>query len=127
MSVLQSELEMIADETFRAEGRTGAESLRLISTFVGDKDHVLGDGKYSFRTSIYHEAMSMVFHYKDIKLEEVRISLAAAVGSRLFWLRAGVTENGPFQRSLTQYLERRYLQGGPTKILCNVPDWAIDI
>ena len=124
ITVLQSELKMIAHETFRPEGRTGDELLRLINITVGDKDNFFGD---SFRTSIYHEAMSMVFHHKNIKLEEVRISLAAAVGSRLFWRGEGVPENGPFRENLRLYLERCYPQAGSTDKPRKVPGWAVDI
>lgn len=141
--VLQRELQKIANETFRPEGGTGAELSQLMSNFVGDKDRFFGDGGHSFGTSIYHEAMSMVFRHNNIELEEVRLLLAAAVGSKLLWpgssliwpavgsrlpwLREGGAENGAFQASLRQYLERCYLQRRSVKTSGNVPSWALDI
>ena len=127
MSALERELKVIADKTFRPEGRTGDELLQLIKMLVRDKDRFFGDGEFSFGTSMYHEAMSMVFDHKNIKLEEVRISLAAAVGSRLFCLREGVMENEHFRKNMRLYLERCYLQAASPDRSRNVPDWAIDI
>ena len=41
MSVLENELKMIADKTFRPEGRTGDELLQRIRSFIEDKNHFL--------------------------------------------------------------------------------------
>ncbi len=127
VGVLQHELEMIPDKTFRPEGRTGKELSQLLSLIVGDKDGFFGDGAHSFLTSIYHEAMSMVFQNKDIKLEDIRISLAAAVGAKLLLLQVRIEETEPFQENLRQYLESCYLEAKSSEKSRNVPGWAIDI
>lgn len=125
--VLQRELELIPDKTFRSEGRTGEELLQSLNLVTSDKERFFIDEKHSFLTSTYHEAMSMVFRHKKIKLEDIRISFAAAVGSKLFWLREGAEETEPFQRNVRLYLERCYLQAEETEKSRNVPGWAIDI
>ena len=56
----------------------------MLNAITGDKDNFFGDERHSHQTSHYLEAMSMVFQYNDIKLEDVRICLAAAAGSKLF-------------------------------------------
>ncbi|KAF6218006.1 hypothetical protein HO133_006418 [Letharia lupina] len=125
--VLQRELELIPDKTFRSEGRTGEELSQSLNLVTGDKERFFIDEKHSFLTSTYHEAMSMVFRHKNIKLEDIRISLAAAVGSKLFWLREGAEETEPFQRNVRLYLERCYLQAEETEKSRNAPGWAVDI
>ncbi len=131
IGVLRHELRTIRDKTFRPEGRTGEELSHELSSIVGEKDSFFGAGKHSFSASTYHEAMCMVFRYRNVKLEDARIALAAAVGSKLFYLRDGGREGAeglePFQNSMRQYLERCYLQAEPIEKSRNVPSWAIDV
>ena len=131
VSVLQRELRMIPDKTFRPEGRTGEELSRLLGLIVGDKDDFSGVGNYNSLAYTYHEGMCMVFRHQGINLDDIRISLAAAVGSKLFWRRDGAREGAeglePFQENTRRYLERCYLQAEPTKTSWNVPGWAIDV
>ena len=69
----------------------------MLNAIAGDKDGFFGDEQHSRQTSHYHEAMSMVFqHHNDIKLEDVRIPLATAVGSKLFWRQQEAEEDGVF-------------------------------
>ena len=129
VGVLRRELGMVRDETDRPEGRTGGELSQELSLIVGDKDNFFG--AHSSAASIYHEAMCMVFRYRNVKMEDVRIALAAAVGSKLFCVRDGGREGAerlePFQSSMRQYLERCYLQVEPVEKSRNVPSWAIDL
>ena len=127
VSILQRELRMMPEKTFRPEGKTGEELSQQLDLVVGDKDRFFGVGGHSFLASTYNEAMSMVFRHKDIKLDDVRISLAAAVGSRLFWLREGAQGTELFQENMRQYLERCYLQAESTEKPRNIPGWAIDV
>ena len=127
IGVLQRELEKIPDKRFRPEGRTGKELSQLLGLIVGDKDVFFGDKANSFLTSTYHEAMSMVFQNKDIKLEDIRISLAAAVGAKLVLLQVRIGETESFQENLRQYLESCYLEAKSSEKSRNVPGWAIDI
>ena len=131
VSILQRELMMIGWKTFRPEGRTGEELCQQLSLIVGDKDDFFGDGNHSFLASIYHESMSMVFNHREINLEDVRMSLATAVGSRLLLSqdgdRYGGERLGSFQRNMRLYLERCYIAEEPTKRSRNVPGWAIDV
>lgn len=129
--VLQRELMVIPWKTFRPEGRTGEELCQQLSLIFGDKDDFFGDGNHSFLASIYHESMSMVFDHRGIDLEDVRMSLATAVGSRLLLSgdgdQDGAKNLGSFQRNMRLYLERCYITEGPTKRSRNVPAWAIDV
>ncbi|KAL9128846.1 MAG: hypothetical protein Q9175_007442 [Cornicularia normoerica] len=128
---LQHELKVIPNRTFRPQGRTGEELFHQLSLIVGNKVGFFGAGKHSVLTSIYHESMSLVFHHKNIKFEDVRMSLAAAVGSSLLADRAGAREVAEglehFQEDMRQYLERCYLQAIPRRKSRNVPAWAIDV
>lgn len=99
----------------------------MLNTIAGGKDHFFGYEQHSHQTSHYHEAMSMVFKHNDVKLEDVRISLAAAVGSKLFWREKEAEEDESFLINLRHYLERCYLQTKPTKKVRNIPAWAIDV
>ena len=131
VGILQRQLGMIPGKTFRPEGRTGEELSQRLSLFVFDKDSYFGSGAHSSVTSTYHEAMSLVFYHRDISFDDVRISLAAAVGTKLFWLPEGNQEGAenfePFQESLRQYLQRCYLAAGPAEKSRDVPGWAIDV
>ena len=66
-----------------------------------------------------------------IKVEDVRISLAAAVGSRLFFSlfgdRGGARILESFQHNMRNYLERCCLQAEATEKSRNIPEWAIDV
>lgn len=131
--VLQRELTMIPHQTFRAESRTGEELSQQLSLIVGDKNDFFGVTN-SYLTSTYHESMSLVFRHKKIKLEDVRISLAAAVGSRRFLGRVkdrggSAKSHEAFQQNMEMYLERCYLEVDATmeKSSRNVPEWAIDV
>ena len=127
--ILQRELMMIPRKTFRPEGGTGEELCQRLSFIIGDKDNFFGEGNY--RASIYHESMSMVFDHQGIHLEDVRISLATAVGSRLLLSRDGDGDGaerlGSFQRNMRMYLERCYIAEERKKRSRNVPGWAIDV
>lgn len=128
--VLQRELTMIPHQTFRPEGRAGMELSKRLNLISGDKNAFFGVDN-SYLTSIYHESMSLVFRHKEIKLEDVRISLAAAVGSRRFLRRVEVsaTSHELFQKNMQKYLERCYLEADTKteKSSRNVPEWAIDV
>ena len=131
ISILQRELMMIRWKTFRPEGRTGEELCQQLSLIVGDKDDFFGGGNHSFLAAIYHESMSMVFDHRGINLDDVGMSLATAVGSRLLLSgdgdREGAERLGSFQRNMRMYLERCYIAEEPTKRSRNVPGWAIDV
>ena len=127
VQVLQRELMKTSSKSFRPQGKPGEELSRVLNAIAGDKDHCFGDEQHSNQTSHYHEAMYLVFQHNDIKLEEVRISLAAAVGSKLFCCQKEAEEDESFQINLGHYLERCYLHSEPTQKPCNVPVWAIDV
>lgn len=131
--VLQRELTMIPHQTFRPESRTGEELSQRLSLIADDKNAFFGV-KNSGLTSTYHESMSLVFRHKEIKLVDVRISLAAAVGSRRFLRRVkdrggSAKSHEAFQQNMEKYLERCYLEADATteKSSRNVPEWAIDV
>ena len=130
ISILQRELMMIPRKTFRPEGKTGEVLCQQLSPIPGDKDDFFG-GKSGHLASLYHESMSMVFDHRGINLEDVRMSLASAVGSRLLLYRDGDRDEaeqlGSFQRNMRMYLERCYIAEEPTKRSRNVPGWAIDV
>lgn len=129
ISILQRELMMIPLKTFRPDGKTGEELCQHLSLIAGDKDNFFGGGNY--RASVYHESMSMVFDHRGINLEDVRMSLATAVGSRLLLSgdgdQDGAESLGSFQRNMRMYLERCYIAEAPRKRSRNVPGWAIDV
>ena len=131
IGTLQRELMTIPWKTFRPDGRTGEELCQQLSLIVGDKDDFFGGGNHSFLASIYHESMSMVFDHRGINLDDVGMSLATAVGSRLLLSGDGDGEGaerlGSFQRHMRMYLERCYIAEGPAKRSRNVPGWAIDV
>ena len=127
VQVLQHELMKTPKTSFRPQGKTGEELSRVLNAIGGGKDHFFGDEQHSHQTSHYHEAMSMVFKNNDVKLEDVRISLAAAVGSKLFWREREAEEDESFQINLRHHLERCYLQTKPTKKARSIPAWAIDV
>ena len=131
ISILQHELMMISRKAFRPEGRTGEELCQQLSLLVGDKDDFFGGGNHSFLASVYHESMSMVFNHRGIHLEDVAMSLATAVGSRLLLSGNGDREEAErlksFQRNMRVYLERCYIAEALTKRSRNVPGWAIDV
>ena len=127
VQVLQCELMKTPRMSFRPQGKTGEELSRVLNAIAGDKDHFFGDEQHSHQTSHYHEAMSMVFQHNDIELDDVRISLAAAVGSKSFWRQMEAEEDESFQTNLGHYLERCYLQTKPRHKARNVPAWAIDV
>ena len=131
VSILKRDLMEIPRKTFRPEGMTGEELHEHLGLLVGDGDNVFGDGENNYSATIYHESMSLVFLHRGIVMDEVRVSLAAAVGSRLF-LGQDVDRDGaerlePLQQNMRKYLERCYLQAEPNKDPRNVPDWAIDV
>ena len=131
ISILQRELMTIPWKAYRPEGRNGEELCQQLSLIVGDKDDFFGGGNHSFLASIYHESMAMVFDHRGINLDDVGMSLATAVGSRLLLSGDGDGEGaerlGSFQRHMRMYLERCYIPGEPTKRARNVPGWAIDV
>ena len=131
IDILQRELKMIARETFRPEGRNGEELSHRLESIVGSKDAFFEASNHGSQVSIYHEAMALVFHHNDIRLDDVRISLAAAVGSELFRLRYQPHEEAErfesFRKSTQQYLERCYGKAGPMQKSRNVPGWAVDV
>lgn len=131
--VLQRELTMIPHQTLRPEGRTGEKLSQRLSLIDGDKNAFFGI-KNSHLTSTYHDSMSLVFRHREIKLEDVRISLAAAVGSRRFLRRVkdrggSAKSHEAFQQNMEKYLERCYLEADAMtgKSSRNVPEWAIDV
>lgn len=75
-------------------------------------------------TSRYGQIFVAEYH-KMIKVENVRISLAAAVGSRLFFSifvdRGGTRALESFQQNMRKYLERCYLQAAATEKSRNAP------
>ena len=133
ISILKRELSSIADKTLRPEGRTGKEISQRLDSIVGSKDAFFGASNHGFHVSLYHEAMSMVFQHRKIKLKDVRISLAAAVVSELIRLQYGAQEEATkfehFRESTKQYLERCYMQAKTRQKLRNVrvPSWAVDV
>ena len=131
INILQRELMMTPRKTFRPEGNTGEVLCQELSSIPGDKDHFFGGQKHSHLASLYHESMSMVFDHRGINLEDVRMSLAAEVGSRLLLYRDGdwdeAEQLGSFQRNMRMYLERCYIAEEPTERSRNVPGWAIDV
>ena len=131
VSILQRELKMIPWKTFRPEGKTGEELCQQLSLISGDKDDFFGGGNHSFLASVYHESMSLVFDHRGINLEDVRMSLATAVGSRLLLSgdgdRYGAERLESFQRNMRMYLERCYIAEEPTRRSRNVPGWAIEV
>lgn len=131
--VLQRELKMIPHQAFRPEGKASEELSQRLNLIPGDKNAFF-EVDNSYLTSIYHESMSLVFRHKGIKLEDVRIVLAAAVGSRRFLRR--VKDRGDsakshelFQQNMKKYLERCYLEADAVteKSSRSVPEWAIDV
>lgn len=131
IGILQRELKMIPWKTFRPEGKTGEELCQQLSLIGGDKDDFFGGGNHSFLASVYHESMSLVFYHRGINLEDVRMSLATAVGSRLLLSgdgdRYGAERLGSFQPNMRMYLERCYIAEEPTRRSRNVLGWAIDV
>ena len=73
----------------------------------------------------------MVFRHNRIKLKDIRISLAAAVGSKVFLRRVrergGAKSLEPFQQNMRMHLERCYFEADATEKSRNVPEWAIDV
>ena len=130
VDLLQRELRMIPDQTFTPDGRTGEALSQHLSLIAGDKHQFFG-AESSFLTAQYHDSMSLVFRHKRISLEDARISLAAAVGSRvlsdLVSDRGGANSLEHFQQNMKEHLERCYAPAEKTEKSGNVPEWAIDV
>lgn len=125
--VLQRELLSVLDKRYRPEGRTGRElSQRLSHAIVGAKDHF--SDSHSAGTAMYHEAMCLVFRHNNIRFDDVRISLAAAVATNLFQSGEG-THSGQqrLRLSMTKYLARCYSLSKSGDVSRNIPEWAIDV
>ncbi|KAM0794898.1 hypothetical protein BDR22DRAFT_921390 [Usnea florida] len=121
VQVLQRELMKTPSKSFRPQGKPGEELSRVLNAIAGDEDQFFSDEQHSIQASHYHEAMSMFFQHNDIKQEDVRISLAAAVGSKVFWRQKEAEADESFEINLGQYLERCYLKTERTQKSRNVP------
>lgn len=126
VGVLQRELNMIPDRI----------QSRKLDQVVADKHNFFG--RHCYQSLTYYKAMSLVFSHNDIDMDNLRLPLAANVGTKLFWdrfspllrdlLREEVEERlEPFTESLRRYLEGCYLQVDMKEKSPNVPEWAVNV
>ena len=116
--------------------------LKMISNrteLSGNLNHIVGDlksffGNDCFQALTYNEAMSMVFCHQSIELDDVRVSLAAAVGRKFIWDKSFPSRSReveerlePFEEGMRQYLEYCYPPVDPRERSRNVPKWAVEV
>ena len=132
IQVLQHRLKEIPNEVARPGGWNGTNLIAFLDNVAGDKDRFFIDsgGSYAF---IYYEGMSLVFQHNGIRMEVVRLTLAAAVAVNLPELKEVLrtqeksVESECLRHRMTRYLESCYLDPVPASTLSSVPDWALDV